>query len=506
MKNENNKAHGYWCTWVTQNYTAERLLKSGKSVCDRDMMNEQNAFGSGGWVEQFDGARGDLYFLLDDGWDVPYGVNPWDSNYAFGSLEVSEERFPSVKGMEPKDRLKYLNDLVKSKGWRGLGLWVAAQCVGSRLAPGTAASREEATSQKTKDYWRERILWSKYAGIGYWKVDWGDFKASSEFREFLTAEAEALYPELVIEHASCCPSINGFIGQIESGKEWRFCGDKEVVDFADKVLSYCEVFRSYDVLAPLSVPSTLDRLGVLLPKAKGYVNAEDELYIAAALGLQMGVMRNEFGAGRSDKTAYSGNWGARGADCDRLGEIYAAVKWQRLAPPFKGGNCRLSDEVLFDDYHFEKGDGWCGEAYGKTVKQGAPCVISRNAPLPCVLAGKSGEKPYVVASAFENGAYGVCVLPRVINGQCKVVGGEITCAVPPCATKIAIFGEADKIAFKFGEGAKIKSAAALSLFNDESLGNARLCGDEIIVTSELIKKATVTDKSAPALVLEVELF
>lgn len=490
--------HGYWCTWVTQNYMAERLLKSGKKACDRDMMSEQNAFGEGGWVEQFEGVRGDLYFLLDDGWDVPFGVNPWENKRFFGSLEVSEERFPSVKGTEPKDRLKYLSDLVKSKGWRGLGLWVAAQCSDDR--PGDISLPE------TKDYWRERILWSKYAGVCYWKVDWGDQQANLKFREFLTNEAEALYPELVIEHASCCPSLNGFLGEIESGKEWRFCGDKAVVRFADDVLCCSEVFRSYDVLAPLSIPSTLDRLGVLLPKAKGYINAEDELYIAAALGCQIGVMRNEFGVGRSDKTAYSGNFGARGADCDRLGEVYAAIKWQRLAPPFKGGECLSSSEILFDDYHFEKGDGWCAEAHGKTIEQGAPCVISRNSPLPCVSAGKCGEKPFVVASAFKNGAYSVCVLPRVINGQCRVVGGEITCAVPPETSKIAVFGEADKIIFELCDGAKIKSAAALSLFNDEPLGSATVDGDKIIITSELIKKATAADKSAPALVIEVELF
>lgn len=497
MKNDNNEALGYWCTWVTQNYTAERLSKDGKKACDRDMMNEQNAFGKGGWIEQFEGVRGDLYFLLDDGWDVPFGANPWENMSIFGSLIVDEERFPSVKGMEPKDRLKYLNDLIKSKGWRGLGLWVAAQC-----ANGAGG---EATSEKTKDYWRERISWCKYAGVTYWKVDWGAFQASSDFREFLTQEAEKLFPELVIEHASCCACFNGFRGEIEKGLEGRFVGDKDVVSFAEKVLSYCEVFRSYDVLAPLSVPSTLDRLALLLPKSRGYVNAEDELYIAATLGCQVGVMRNEFGAGKSDKTAYSGNWGARGADCDRLNEIYAALRWQRMAPPFKGGKCFTSSEVLFDDYHFEKGEGWCAEAYEKTLTQGAPSVISRNAPLPVVLAGASGNKPFCAASEFKNGAYAVCVLPRVINGKWTKVGGEITCFVSASVNKIAVFGEADKIIFKFGEGEKIKSAKAISLLKEgELLGEAEVKDSEIIVTSDLIKKATSLDKSAPALVINIE--
>ena len=50
-------------------------------------------------------------FVLDDGWDVAYGVHPATQREQFGSLEVAEDRFPSCTG-NPAERLKSLNDLV----------------------------------------------------------------------------------------------------------------------------------------------------------------------------------------------------------------------------------------------------------------------------------------------------------------------------------------------------------------------------------------------------------
>lgn len=516
MKNNDSEALGYWCSWVTQNYTAEALINERKSAPAfagdqgtdgaRWMMNEKNVFDEGGWIEQFPEVRENLYFLLDDGWDVPCGASPWKNGVGFGSLIVNDERFPSVKGLPPKERLKRLNERVKSKGWKGLGIWVAARCdFGDACGDDcVSGSNNACLSEKVKEYWRERVLWSKYAGVRYWKVDWGDFSASEEFRGFLTLTAQELFPELVVEHAACCPPLNGF-SVADENYSGRFESDKNVVEFAKKIAPFSEVIRSYDVLAPLCVSSTLDRLAVLLPMAKGYINAEDELYIAAALGCQVGVMRNEFGAGRTGKTAYNGRINESFFESNRLSEIAAVVRWQKIAPPFAGGTLLKSDEVLFDDYYFEKGETWCGETYEKHVKQGAPCVISRNAPLPEVLAGASGNKPFCVASEFKNGAYAVCVLPRVINGKWTKVGGEITCAVSASVNKIAVFGKADKIIFKFGEGENIKSAKAISLLKDgELLGEAEVKGNEITVTSDLIKKATASDKSAPALVINIE--
>ena len=68
-------------------------------------MNEKNLRR---WLQQFPKIRGDLYLMLDDGWDVPYGVHPDKSRDRFGTLELDEERFPSFTGT-PAQRLKKLN-------------------------------------------------------------------------------------------------------------------------------------------------------------------------------------------------------------------------------------------------------------------------------------------------------------------------------------------------------------------------------------------------------------
>ena len=100
----------YWCSWHTQNVVAitkaseaseadiatkKQGSNGGKNA--RMMMNEELIFGQDGYAYQYEGVRGDMYFMLDDGWDVAYGINPDKNKACFGSLEMSEERFPSVK-------------------------------------------------------------------------------------------------------------------------------------------------------------------------------------------------------------------------------------------------------------------------------------------------------------------------------------------------------------------------------------------------------------------------
>ena len=128
---------GYFCTWSTQNAYAR--------ILHRDPDNPRHFYGAKGarlardtmceanlseWLGQHPLVRQDLYFMLDDGWDVPFtrsrslfhnGI-PF---HFFGSLELNEERFPSFSGT-PAERLRKLNDAVKQAGWKGLGIWVCA--------------------------------------------------------------------------------------------------------------------------------------------------------------------------------------------------------------------------------------------------------------------------------------------------------------------------------------------------------------------------------------------
>ena len=75
--------------------------------------------------------------------------------------------------------------------------------------------------------------------------------------------------------------------RLQRGEVGRFQDDEKVSRLSKKAVSCSEVFRMYDVTPQFSVASTLDRAAYLLPYTKGYLNVEDELYLAAALGCQL---------------------------------------------------------------------------------------------------------------------------------------------------------------------------------------------------------------------------
>ncbi len=96
----------YWCTWDTQWNVLKERLPAGSPIPTRDAMNEEFLFSPEGVLNSFEGMRGDLIVVLDDGWDVPYGAA--DSRL-FGSLAADPERFPSLHGT-PAERLRQLLD------------------------------------------------------------------------------------------------------------------------------------------------------------------------------------------------------------------------------------------------------------------------------------------------------------------------------------------------------------------------------------------------------------
>ena len=341
-KLQKSEQRSYYCTWLAQNFLASETGEKRAAVrpeftgdqganCARDKVNEHTVFGKGGMAQV--NAREDLYLVLDDGWDVPFDFDPYVHKDYFGSLEVNEQRFPCAKG-SPAERLKILNERAKGLGWKGIGIWVAAQKCGK--------DNNSPFSEADKEYWRERILWCKQAGVTYWKVDWGTSEHDNAFRKFLTDAARELYPELTIEQAICCPPVNGVTEELQHGGIGRFQDDEKISGLSKQAVSFSEVFRTYDVTPPFSVASTLDRAAYLLPYANGYLNVEDELYLAAALGCQMGIMRSVYGKGLDD-------WD----DSDRLKEADAALFWQRIAPPFTGGTVEVSEEILADEWTFQ---------------------------------------------------------------------------------------------------------------------------------------------------------
>ena len=80
------KTPNYWCTWHTQNFSGitEPLESMSPALFEGDQgaksarsrLNQEALFGECGWADFFPEIRRDLYLMLDDGWDVPYGVHP----------------------------------------------------------------------------------------------------------------------------------------------------------------------------------------------------------------------------------------------------------------------------------------------------------------------------------------------------------------------------------------------------------------------------------------------
>lgn len=483
---EQSAPQGYFCTWLSQNYLSGKPEFATRG-CDspRDMINEKIVFGDGGLAYCMGESKRDLIFVFDDGWDVPYGTA--FCGEAFGSLEVNKERFPFAVGT-PAERLKALADRIKGIGWKGMGIWVAAQRCG--------ADGQKPFCSADIEYWRERILWSKYAGVAYWKVDWGKNELNNEFRRFLTDAAAELYPELIVEQAICAPPFNGADNAEDAVRE-RFSDNKTLSDLSLEAVGFAEVFRTYDVSPPLSVATTLDRVAFLLPHARGYLNTEDELYLGAALGTQMGIMRTPFGKGADA-------WD----DSYRLREADAALSWQKIAPPFAGGEVKTSETTLTDEYVFGDGEMWFEKVNGKRIKQTAPAVVARGCDLPDVTAGKNGVTPFVVAAYNPVGAYSVAVLPRTLDGlRRKYVGGEVFCKTDAEINKIAFFGNADKFTFESGR-AIVNRITARSLFD----GRTTDVSDCVIPTrkgfgidgARLKLSCNADDESAPAVVFEIE--
>lgn len=91
----------YFCTWSVQNYLygcgkadfqPEEAEGATGAAHARANMNLENLLGEQGWARRFyPTARGQLYFLLDDGWDVPQSA---DARW-FGSLIPDAGAFPA---------------------------------------------------------------------------------------------------------------------------------------------------------------------------------------------------------------------------------------------------------------------------------------------------------------------------------------------------------------------------------------------------------------------------
>lgn len=460
------RSPNYFCTWATQNvYAGEEVAAKGYFPGDqgarnaRNCLNETLVFGPNGWSEFYSGVRQDLYFLFDDGWDVPYGIHPDKNLPAFGSLFPDAERFPSCTGT-PTEKLATLNRMVCSRGWRGAGLWIAAQAYGE-------SAEHPFSLNEQKAYWRERLVWSRDAGINFWKVDWGYHGAQTEFRRMLTELAWEIHPALLIEHSIGSSPLNA------PEADGRFHDDGRVRE----ILKFSAVARIYDLLPPLTIAPALDRAVYFLRHARNcIVNIEDEVMLGAVLGCAFGIMRSP--AIMKDTT-----WG-RPDEPGALIDVERAIRWQRITPAWTATQEEqifTSEECLADSWRFAPGSTWLADIWNQTVTQRAPAIVSRNMPLPKIVAHET-EVPFVVSSCAPSGNLSFGILPRYSPaGPYTPEISLITNMMNTAGKKIGIFGRLRSLIIKTPSRPAVLIGQDLLSDTTVDLNRFLICRDDDVI-------------------------
>lgn len=419
-----NPSPDYYCTWQVQLYAT----CDGKPKRQRAIIGEKALFDKEkpyGWAYFYEKARKDLFFVMDDSWDVPLE----DDGTYYGSLILSEEKFPeAVKNSKTNaEALKRLTDRVKALGWKGLGGWVCAQ-VCEQLRNGMS----------DEEYLRTRVLDANEAGFSYWKVDWGQKAGDAAFRRTQTELAAELAPGLTVEHAVTYDA-----------------------------LPFCTTFRTYDVPAVMSIPATLQKLATIAELDIGdcgILNCEDEAYIAAAGGFTMGIMRHPYsGAFVSGKPDMSFPECGRNLKTKTY-EITRAARWHRIAPAFGySSDIAVSDDTLRDYWQLENVDAeieawWLNNEFfnppiieidkeNNVISKTAPAQLARNCDLARVVPDENGDIPYIVSAKNPNGAFSVATLGRTLGRDYKIPLCDVIVDTGD-ASIIAVFGEYKSLTVK----------------------------------------------------------
>ena len=400
----------YYCTWhhqskVMRKYSVPDVNGWGcrDALCLKYLFNEADDYH---WLPMED--RAGLYLVLDDGWDVAPSskdVGP-DKFRFFGRVEPDPDKFAGL-GDTPLERLTALNRLAMEHGYAGLGLWIS---------PRVCGEDEKTTPEEAEEYWNGRARLCAEAGIRYWKVDWGRHSVDPEYRRMMTRAVKRRAPELMIEHAFVQKPIT-----MPEDRETR----REI---SRAVFALGDAFRSYDVMWPMAECVTLSRLHEVFQDApapeygvRQLPNAEYRYFIAAGLGCALGVM---------DETVYA----------------MAALRWERLAPPFGAGEAEYmcSDEFLTDSFYYPKDPvSWLKYA-GKLLSESAPAVMARGCKLPFVSA--TGEiKPFVCASRNPiTGVYAVSTIRRTVDPNALILApARIAWEIEEPSAPVGVFGYMD---------------------------------------------------------------
>lgn len=502
-----NPSPDYYCTWQTQLYATcdGKPQKQRESICERSLFAQEKPYG---WAYFYEPARQELLFVMDDSWDVPLSG---DSSY-YGSLILNEEKFPeavrSARGLDIKSTemdenaqaLKNLVDRMKALGWKGLGGWVCAQ---------EAQCFSDGCTEE--QYWMKRMKQAEQSGFSYWKVDWGAKCEDTAFRKRMTDLGKQYAADLVIEHAK-----------------------------KKEILPNCDVFRTYDVPAIMSIPMTMQKLAVLLSdimtKQDGneslsddvkmqegrmkLINCEDEAYIAAAGGFTMGIMRHPYqGAfvnGKPDMAFPESHRNLK----TKIYEVVRAARWHRAAPAFDAfyGTVTVEKQQLCDTWKLENPeaeveDWWLREPAliadmeEDRIKQYAPAQIARNCEAPYVEADENGMVPYMVSSRNPNGVFSIATLGRTTERNYKIPHCNVTVDISD-AKLLGVFGEYKNLTVKRC-GATVQSIFMQDIAGEcayDVTDEIQIKGDTCVIPGQLIQQIgtfaqPASDTSEPGVVI-----
>lgn len=470
-----SKAPDYFCTWNTQGYA---VSYTGPDRM-RSAMTEENIFGKGthqNWVSFFPKIRRDLYFVMDDSWDIPRDKNHGNGNPHLGLCELDEGRFPTFGGT-PAERLGQLTKRIKQEGWKGAGGWICAQ---------KAGGHEE---QSEEEYWTDRLKAANDAGFSYWKVDWGQQDRNEGWRRMLTRLGKEHAPDLWIEHA-----MHGHF------------------------IRFSDVFRTYDVENIIAQPLTIRRVAELLPhkaegESKGIINCEDEPYIAVGLGCAIGIMRHPMDGnlpdGRQDEV-----FPPIGHNYKRcMDEVVRAVRWHRIAEPFGvDGNFETDTAMLTDHWHLHENETWNkGRQAGTTLRESAPARVSRNMPLP-IVDDTTETRPFILSTAYPTDAVAIAAIGRAWGRQYVCEEVAVTALAKDWHAPIGLFGWFKEVCLVYpGPIQRKPRVLAQDLAGDMPVDittEVTIEGSKLLIPGEVIRRvglmaASPGDLSAPGLVIRI---
>jgi len=471
----------YFCTWWSQSAAAADLGLTGTGLSEwRDALNQDSVFGTEKYYHpaERDMRRG-IIFLLDDGWDIPIGTpNDGTCGHLYGSVDPDSVKF-SHFGSTPKERLRKMSEKAKEMGYAGLGLWISPQ----------KSSLCGYDAEDDREYWEKRAEWCHSAGVLYWKVDWGRHDYDDEYRRLISDAVRKAAPGILVEHAVVQKPCT------HHHPEEDFVARR--TDRTHEQMSFCDAFRTYDVLEPFDKVCTLERANEAL-SANGkrencgmaLVNGENLYTISAALGLTVGIM----------------NYNA---------DAKACLNWHRIAPPFGAfeSEYRASEEMLCDTAFFDTEICEWAPCKGRLVCESAPAVMARGCPLPAV-APVGGESPFVIAAKNpKTGAYSVATVRRSVDPVRDVyflADVTVTDADPDCP--LGVFGVFNSLTVEFS---KIPSGEyrilAQDLTSDRALDitdKAELSGRRLFLDGRLMRYAGKyfrghADRSEPSLVIKL---